>query len=101
MDDMIEEVLTECSLHGSASDLVTVDGVVLLLENCAQVLNDHLSINWNSDDYIHVVLRELDVCIRQLLVHWNSKLLGMQCTEVSLGRPKKHLNIELVSTVCY
>ena len=99
MDEMVEEVLTECSLHRSTNDFVIVDRIVMLLENCAQVLNDHLSINSNSEDHCTCVLRELYLCIRQLLIHWNSKLLRMECMEISLGRPKKHLNIELVSIV--
>ena len=91
---MVEEVLQECSLHGSTNDLSIADRIVHSLENCSQALYDQVSGNPSGRSAIY---NELYVCIRHLLIQWESKLLRIECGGTRLGRPKKRLNIVLVS----
>lgn len=93
--ESLENVFQACSVHARTSDFHTVDFVVLLLH---QALSNLLDLLNNDDTGIGSnILRELYTCVRHLLLHWESKLIEMMNPRASPGRPRKQINIEMVS----
>ena len=95
--DSVESVVNDCRVHHLSTDLTTVDGIVLNLECCTQNLCNYIStIARCSAEYN--LLRELNECISYTLVEWEAKLQSIESNEgAHYGRPRKLVNIELVS----
>lgn len=87
------EILSECSTlwNSQVQNVDDIDRVVLNLEeiHCdisGFLQQDHLYGNFD--------LTALQRCFSQLIIHWKTKLTQM---ERNSGRPRKTINIELVS----
>ena len=90
---MVERVLQECSLHEAMNDLMIADRIAHSLESCSQVLYDQVFENASATSRRLAIYY---VCIRRLLVQWESKPLRIECGKTWVGRP---INVELVSSV--
>lgn len=100
--DAADAVVNACRVNGLSTHLETVDRIVLDLESCSQNLCDSIAtVAQTSVEY--ELLRELNQCISYLLVEWELKLLSLEPrrNSTSSGRPRKRVNIELVSKLSF
>jgi len=99
LTDVLGEVSDTCQLCSDwhTADIDMIDYIVLKLDGCDESLRYYIgSLSPQLPEYS--TLRSLHGCIGELQVYWNTKLLriggGSSPCE---GRPKKFINIELVS----
>lgn len=109
MEAVVRRILTvveDSERHSNTTDLNEVDRISLALECSTAELGELLNAAIVSDEIILqentiTILRDLHVCINQLIVEWESKLQivstgGMHRPPTNLGRPRKFLNIPMV-----
>lgn len=88
--DEVSEVLAMCSQFWTCNELETVDMILFNLEKINQDITEFCNTEENDDN-----LSSLQQCVSQLIVHWQTKLSHLEVRH--RGRPKKTINIELVS----
>ena len=88
LSEILEEVGAVCDLCHNNTD--EMDYIALKLDCCDISLSYYIS---NTSQHAQA-LQNLHRCINELQLYWNSKLNNSGSTE---GRPKKTINIELVS----
>ena len=104
MVDRVRDVLSECVLHSTTSDVGVLDRIVVSLSQCSVDIGDLLndSVVNGGDEEPSIELRQLHICVNELLVEWETKLFRHEnrmgvASNVSLGRPRNIINVPLVS----
>ena len=100
--DEVEAILQQCSIEWACTTLEGADRMVFRLEECEDclttMLNNAVASNPSSIEVNKLL--ELHSIIGQLLMMWEVTLERLNVT-ASGGRPRKYVNIPLVSMQCY
>lgn len=91
----IDEALFECRQYFDSVDADVMDYIVLKLDCCDENLRWYIS-STSPQLPEYSTLRELHYCINELQMYC---LLKSNNTRPSEGRPKKVVNVELVSII--
>ena len=96
--DEVEAILQQCSIEWSCTTLEGADRMVFRLEECQDclttMLNNAVATTPSSIEVNRLL--ELHSIIGQLLLVWEATLERLDVTATG-GRPRKYVNIALVS----
>ncbi len=103
--DLAERLLAKCQSNWNTTSLQVCDEIVHELQVYTQVLaentQDIITVSGSHHNIVSQDLLVFSRCMGLILVQWENKAIRLESEPVhsTAGRPKKVVNIELVSTL--